>query len=49
MSDLRSFLTLLKEKYANDVVVIQEPVDPDFEITAINELRKDQSRRPLFR
>jgi len=49
MSDLRSFLTLLKEKYPEDVVVIQDPVDPDFEITAIvNELERKTNPVVLF-
>ena len=41
MNDLRSFLTLLKERYPEEIVVIQEPVEPDFEITAIvNDLER---------
>ena len=49
MSDLRSFLALLREEYPEDVVVIQDPVEPDFEITAIvNELERKTNPVVLF-
>ena len=49
MSDLRSFLALLREKYPEDVVVVQEPVEPDFEITAIvNELERKTNPVVIF-
>jgi 2,5-furandicarboxylate decarboxylase 1 len=35
MSDLRSFLTRLKKEYPEEIVVIEERVDADYEMTAI--------------
>ena len=35
MSDLRGFLALLKKEYPEEIVVIQETVEPDYEITAL--------------
>ncbi|MHB1869193.1 MAG: UbiD family decarboxylase, partial [Nitrososphaerales archaeon] len=42
MKDIRSFLDLLRERYSNELAVVEREVDPKFEMTGlVARLEKD--------